>query len=126
MSSSAQRFCLEPNGCCAASTALPAVRIAKSLAGFPGLPHVTLEDAALAAKALDWTLKGMDFADALHLAMARECDGFVELRSAGCLRAAKGLSGVGSADAVSDQPPSQPRALPKLPRGIRTIRPVRL
>jgi predicted nucleic acid-binding protein len=35
---------------------------------------VTLEDAELAAKALDWTLRGMDFADALHLASATACD----------------------------------------------------
>ncbi len=70
-----------------------AVQIAKSLAGFAGLPHVTLEDAALAAKALDWTLKGMDFADALHLAMARECDGFVSFDRR-LVRAAKGLSGI--------------------------------
>ncbi len=70
-----------------------AVQIAKSLAGFAGLPHVTLEDAALAAKALDWTLKGMDFADALHLAMARECDGFVSFDQ-GLVGAAKGLSGI--------------------------------
>ena len=52
-------------------------QVAKALAAFAGLPRVTLEDAALAAKALDWTLKGMDFADALHLAKGQECDGFV-------------------------------------------------
>ncbi len=51
-------------------------QIVKALAGFAGLPRVTLEDAALAATALDWTLKGMDFADALHLARAQGCDGF--------------------------------------------------
>ena len=54
---------------------------------------MTLEDAALAAKALDWTLKGMDFADALHLAMAQECDGFVSFDQ-GLVGAAKGLSGI--------------------------------
>ncbi len=51
-------------------------RIVTSLAAFAGLPRVTLENAALAAKALGWTLKGMDFADALHLAAAQGCDGF--------------------------------------------------
>jgi predicted nucleic acid-binding protein len=50
--------------------------IVKALAAFAGLPRVTLEDPALAATALDWTLKGMDFADALHLAKAQGCDAF--------------------------------------------------
>jgi predicted nucleic acid-binding protein len=70
-----------------------AARIVKSLAAFAGLPRVTLEDAALAAKALDWTLKGMDFADALHLAKARECDGFASFDRR-LVRAAKELSGI--------------------------------
>ena len=42
-----------------------------------GLPHVTLEDASLAAKALDWMAKGLDFADALHLVKAVGCTAFV-------------------------------------------------
>ena len=42
-----------------------------------GLPRVTLEDPALAAKALDWMAGGMDFADALHLAKADGCDAFI-------------------------------------------------
>ena len=53
------------------------VRVAKALGAFAGLPSVTLEDAALTAKALDWTARGMDFADALHLAKAQGCDAFV-------------------------------------------------
>ena len=56
---------------------LAPAEIVKSLAAFAGLPRVTLEDAGLAVTAFDWTLKGMDFADALHLAKAQECDGFV-------------------------------------------------
>jgi predicted nucleic acid-binding protein len=36
-----------------------------------------LEDAALAAKALDWMGNGMDFADALHLAKAEGCTALV-------------------------------------------------
>ena len=67
--------------------------IAKSLAAFAGLPRVTLEDAALAARALDWALKGMDFADALHLANAQECDGFVSFDRR-LIKAAKELSGI--------------------------------
>jgi hypothetical protein len=42
-----------------------------------GLPRVTVEDPALAAKALDWVASGMDFADALHLAKAEDCDAFI-------------------------------------------------
>jgi predicted nucleic-acid-binding protein len=52
-------------------------RIIAALAAFAGLPRVTLEDAALAAKALDWMERGMDFADALHLAKAAGCEAFL-------------------------------------------------
>ena len=52
-------------------------RVVAALAAFAGLPRVTLEDPTLAAKALDWTRHGMDFADALHLAKAQGCDAFV-------------------------------------------------
>lgn len=50
--------------------------IVKALVGFVGLPTVTLEDAGLAAKALDGAAQGLDFADALHLAAAQGRDGF--------------------------------------------------
>ena len=52
-------------------------RVVAALTAFAGLPRVTLEDPALAAKALDWTRHGMDFADALHLAKAQGCEAFV-------------------------------------------------
>jgi predicted nucleic acid-binding protein len=52
-------------------------QVALALAAFSGLPRVKLEDAFLVAKVLDWTDKGMDFADALHLAKAEGCEGFV-------------------------------------------------
>ena len=52
-------------------------RIIAALAAFAGLPRVTLEDLAAAAKALDWTRRGMDFADALHLAKAEGCEALV-------------------------------------------------
>jgi predicted nucleic acid-binding protein len=52
-------------------------RLAEALRGFAGLPRVTLEDAALAAKALGWMGRGLDFADALHLARADGCDAFI-------------------------------------------------
>jgi predicted nucleic acid-binding protein len=52
-------------------------QIVAALTAFAGLPRVTLEAPALAAKALDWMAKGMDFADALHLAKAEGCEAFV-------------------------------------------------
>jgi predicted nucleic acid-binding protein len=52
-------------------------QLAKALAAFAGLPGVSLEDPVLADKALDWTGRGMDFADALHLSRAEGCDAFV-------------------------------------------------
>src|SRR5262249_24327912 len=51
--------------------------IARALTAFGGLPGVTLEDAAMIAKALGWTARGMDFADALHLAKAHGSEAFV-------------------------------------------------
>ena len=52
-------------------------RVAAALVAFAGLPRVTLEDPASAARALEWTQRGMDFADALHLAKAEGCAAFV-------------------------------------------------
>ena len=52
-------------------------QVIAALATFAGPPRVTLEDAASTAKALDWTRRGMDFADALHLAKAQGCEAFV-------------------------------------------------
>jgi len=52
-------------------------RVIAALAAFAGLPRVTLQNAELTAKTLDWAQRGMDFADALHLAQAQECEAFV-------------------------------------------------
>ncbi len=52
-------------------------QIMAALTAFAGLPRVTLEDPALAAKALEWMRSGLDFADALHLAKAEGCEAFV-------------------------------------------------
>jgi predicted nucleic acid-binding protein len=52
---------------------LTPVEAAKALSALAGLESVTSEDAPLVAKALDWVNKGMDFADALHLAKAAKC-----------------------------------------------------
>ena len=56
---------------------LPSKRIILALRALAGLPGVSVEDAGLVAKAFDWTEAGMDFADALHLAVAAECEGFL-------------------------------------------------
>ena len=48
-----------------------------ALSAFAGLPHVTLEEPAAVAQAFDWPRRGMDFADALHLAKAQSCEAFV-------------------------------------------------
>ena len=53
------------------------VQVIAALTAFAGLPHVTLEDPGLAAKALDWLARGMDFADALRLGKAEGCEAFV-------------------------------------------------
>jgi predicted nucleic-acid-binding protein len=73
--------------------ALSSTEVAKALAAFAGLPRVSLEDAALIAKALDWTIRGMDFADALHLVKAQGCDAFVSFDRR-LARTAKELSDV--------------------------------
>jgi predicted nucleic acid-binding protein len=56
---------------------LAPVEVARALSAFAGLAPVMLEDAALTARALDWTVGGMDFADALHLAKAEGCNAMV-------------------------------------------------
>ncbi len=52
-------------------------QIVDGLRDFAGLPRVSLENPALAARALGWCVTGMDFADALHLSAADHCEGFV-------------------------------------------------
>ena len=56
---------------------LPSGQIIPALRALAGLPGVSVEDASLAAKAMDWAEAGMDFADALHLAAAAECESFL-------------------------------------------------
>ncbi len=52
-------------------------QVVEALDAFAGLPRVTLEDPALAARALDWAARGVDFADALHVGKAQGCEAFV-------------------------------------------------
>jgi predicted nucleic-acid-binding protein len=64
-----------------------------ALAAFAGLPRVTLEDPASTATALNWMQRGMDFADALHLAKAQGCEAFISFDQR-LVTAANTLSGV--------------------------------
>jgi predicted nucleic-acid-binding protein len=66
-------------------------KVARALRDFAGLPGVTLEDTALASRALDWAERGMDFADALHLARAHGCSAFMSFDRR-LARAAAGVS----------------------------------
>ena len=54
----------------------PAIAIAGAIRAFVGLPNVQSEQPAVTAQALDWFTQGMDFADALHLASAEDCEAF--------------------------------------------------
>jgi predicted nucleic-acid-binding protein len=53
------------------------VRIAESFQGLAGLPTIMVEDPTRLAQAIDWMRRGMDFADALHLAKADGCTAFL-------------------------------------------------
>lgn len=53
-------------------------QICAALRAFAGLPRVSLEDPALVATALDRAAHGLDFADALHLGRAEDCDAFIK------------------------------------------------
>jgi len=69
----------------------PPEQVVQALRDFAGLPGVTFEDAALAARALDWTERGLDFADALHLGRAQDCASFMSFDRR-LASAAEGLS----------------------------------
>jgi len=56
---------------------LSSKQIIPALRALAGLPGVSFEDAALVAKAMNWSDAGMDFADALHLAAATGCESFL-------------------------------------------------
>jgi predicted nucleic acid-binding protein len=72
----------------------PSAQCAVALRAFAGLGRVTLEDERLAARGLEWMERGLDFADALHVAKAAGCEAFVTFdrrlaRAANKLGAAK-------------------------------------
>ena len=72
---------------------MPSKRVIPALRALAGLPGVSVEDAGLVAKALDWAEAGMDFADALHLAAAVGCEGFLTFDKR-FARSGKRLSGI--------------------------------
>jgi predicted nucleic-acid-binding protein len=49
---------------------------ARALCAFVGLPTVSVQSPTVAAQAFEWAERGMDFADALHLAAAAGCEAF--------------------------------------------------
>jgi predicted nucleic-acid-binding protein len=56
---------------------LPRHAILKSMLQILGLPMVRVENPEQVAQALDWFRRGIDFADALHLAGCDEAEAFV-------------------------------------------------
>ncbi len=52
-----------------------------ALRALAGLPGVTVEEPPVLALALQGLSEGMEFADALHLAKAKDCTAFLMLRS---------------------------------------------
>jgi len=51
-------------------------RVAEALTALAALPNVRCEDEAATVEALRWATKGMDFADALHLASVGPAERF--------------------------------------------------
>lgn len=48
-----------------------------ALLGFAGLPNTVLQEPERVSRALEWAAAGLDFADALHLAAAADCEALV-------------------------------------------------
>lgn len=67
----------------------------RALRAFAGLPTVSVEQPAMLARALDLAESGMDFADALHLLAAADCEAMATF-DRGFVKAARkaGLAGV--------------------------------
>ena len=72
---------------------LPSKQVIPALRAFAGLPGVSVEDAGLVAKAMNWAEAGMDFADALHLAAAAGCERFLTFDKR-FVRSGKRLTGI--------------------------------
>jgi predicted nucleic-acid-binding protein len=58
---------------------MPRDEVIRELKRFCGLERVTVASADAVKRALDFAERGLDVADALHLAQAAECEAFVTL-----------------------------------------------
>lgn len=67
----------------------PADRINDALLRFVGLKGLSVEDRASVLRALGWHVRGMDFADALHLASSTAASAFVTFDAALARRASQ-------------------------------------
>lgn len=65
--------------------------VCRALRGFLGLPTVSADEPALLAAALDHAERGLDFADALHLEAARDCEAFFTFDRRLVARAGRGV-----------------------------------
>jgi predicted nucleic-acid-binding protein len=68
----------------------PRPDVVRALKGFCGAPGVSVGNALAVHRALDLAALGLDFADALHLAQAGECEAFMTFDKR-LVRKAKGL-----------------------------------
>ena len=67
--------------------------VVTALEGFCGTPNIEVGEASAVRQALNFAKHGMDFADALHLAQAVQCDAFVTFDRK-LARKARGVGGV--------------------------------
>jgi predicted nucleic-acid-binding protein len=86
--------------------ALPYKDVSRVLHALAGMAHITLEDRPAVQGALEFFDKGLDFADALHLARSSRCAGLSTFDQ----RLAKRARSLGSSPQVQllDQPRSGP------------------
>jgi len=75
---------------------LPRDQVIRELRRFCGLEHVTVGAADSVGAALDHAERGLDLADALHLAQAQDCEAFVtfDKRLANRAMRTKGADGI--------------------------------
>jgi predicted nucleic-acid-binding protein len=66
----------------------PLARIANAFRILAGSPNIVLEDSNTVSQALEWLDMGIDFAGALHLLRAQNCEAFVSF-DRDLIRAAK-------------------------------------
>jgi predicted nucleic-acid-binding protein len=52
-------------------------QVADGFSGLAGLPTIVIDEPMILAAAIDWMRQGMNFADALHLAKAQNCEAFL-------------------------------------------------